>query len=65
MYIPTKWEIMTLIGSFGLFFSLFLLFSRYLPVIAMSELKTVIPAAQIHHHGSSQQSETSVPGDHR
>ncbi len=42
---PTKWDIMTLAGSFGLFFTLFLLFFRYLPVIAMSEVKMVSPAA--------------------
>jgi Ni/Fe-hydrogenase subunit HybB-like protein len=42
---PTKWDMMTLAGSFGLFFTLFLLFFRYLPVIAMSEVKMVSPAA--------------------
>ena len=42
---PTKWDIMTLAGSFGLFFTMFLLFFRYLPVIAMSEVKMVSPAA--------------------
>ena len=42
---PTKWDIMTLVGSFGLFFTLFLLFFRYLPVIAMSEVKMVAPEA--------------------
>jgi hypothetical protein len=29
-----------LIGSFGLFFTLFLLFCRYLPMVAMAEVKT-------------------------
>ncbi|MCP4006215.1 MAG: polysulfide reductase NrfD, partial [bacterium] len=33
-YVPTKIEIATLLGSFGLFFTLFLLFCRFLPVIA-------------------------------
>ena len=42
---PTKWDIMTLAGSFGLFFTMFLLFFRYLPVIAMSEVKMVSPEA--------------------
>ncbi len=48
-YTPTKWEIMTLIGSFCLFFALFLLFLRFLPMVAMSEVKGVLPEAQVHH----------------
>jgi molybdopterin-containing oxidoreductase family membrane subunit len=42
---PTIWDIMTLAGSFGLFFTLFLLFFRYLPVIAIAEVKAVSPEA--------------------
>ena len=64
-YVPTRWDIMTLIGSFGLFFSLFLLFSRYLPVIAMSEIKTVLPQAKIRHHGQRPEGGGSTAGDHR
>jgi len=41
-YTPTKIEIATLLGSFGLFFTLFLLFCRFLPVIAMGEIKGVL-----------------------
>ena len=40
---PTAVDIMMLIGSFGLFFSLFCLFCRFLPVIAISEVKNVMP----------------------
>ena len=40
---PTEIDIMMLIGSFGLFTTLFLLFCRFLPVIAISEVKNVIP----------------------
>jgi molybdopterin-containing oxidoreductase family membrane subunit len=36
---PTLLDITTLAGSFGLFFTLFLLFMRYLPVVAMAEVK--------------------------
>jgi Ni/Fe-hydrogenase subunit HybB-like protein len=39
MYRPTLIEIGTLIGSFGLFFSCFLLFIRVLPMIAIWEVK--------------------------
>lgn len=41
-YAPTSIEIATLLGSFGLFFTCFLLFCRLLPMIAISEVKGVI-----------------------
>jgi Ni/Fe-hydrogenase subunit HybB-like protein len=41
-YTPTPIEIATLIGSFGLFFTCFLLFVRFLPVIAIGEVKGVL-----------------------
>jgi ABC-type tungstate transport system substrate-binding protein len=39
-----------LLGSFGLFFTLFSLFVRFLPMIAIAEVKTVVPEADPHHH---------------
>jgi molybdopterin-containing oxidoreductase family membrane subunit len=44
-FIPTPFDYMTLAGSFGLFFTLFLLFCRYLPMVAMAEIKMIQPAA--------------------
>jgi Ni/Fe-hydrogenase subunit HybB-like protein len=41
-YTPTLIEVATLLGSFGLFFSCFLVFCRLLPVIAMAEVKGVL-----------------------
>ncbi len=41
-YSPTIIEILILIGSFGLFFAGFLLFCRFLPMIAMAEVKGVL-----------------------
>jgi molybdopterin-containing oxidoreductase family membrane subunit len=41
-YVPTSIEVATLAGSFGLFFSCFLLFCRLLPVIAMAEVKGML-----------------------
>jgi len=41
-YTPTIVEVATLLGSFGLFFSCFLLFCRFIPVIAMAEVKGVL-----------------------
>ena len=40
-YRPTPIEIATLLGSFGLFFTCFLIFCRILPMIAMAEVKGV------------------------
>ena len=56
-YIPSSWgyfrptwvDVCTFIGSFGLFMTLFLLFMRYLPMIAISEVKAVTPQADPHH----------------
>jgi Ni/Fe-hydrogenase subunit HybB-like protein len=45
-YAPTKIEVMTLIGSFGLFFTLFLLFIRVLPAISIGEVKSVLGFAR-------------------
>ena len=41
MYSPTWVEVMTFIGTFGLFFTLFFLFIRFLPGIAVAEVKSV------------------------
>ncbi|MFH2036863.1 MAG: NrfD/PsrC family molybdoenzyme membrane anchor subunit [Candidatus Zixiibacteriota bacterium] len=49
-YAPSIWDILTFIGSFGLFFTLFLLFIRLLPMISMSEVKGVLPEADPHHN---------------
>jgi molybdopterin-containing oxidoreductase family membrane subunit len=56
-YLPSSWgyfrptwvDVCTFIGSFGLFVTLFLLFMRYLPMIAISEVKGVTPQADPHH----------------
>jgi molybdopterin-containing oxidoreductase family membrane subunit len=49
-YRPTWVDLLTLAGSFGLFFTLFLLFCRYLPLVAMAEVKAVLPQADPHAH---------------
>lgn len=41
MFYPTFWDIAFLAGSVGLFFVLFLLFARLLPVLSMSELRAL------------------------
>jgi molybdopterin-containing oxidoreductase family membrane subunit len=56
-YRPTIWDVATLLGSFGLFFTLFLLFCRFLPIVAMAEVKSILPRAGLDHgphHGHGQ-----------
>ena len=45
---PTIWDVMCLLGSFGLFFTMFCLFVRFLPMVATAEVKTVLPQANPH-----------------
>ena len=55
-YLPSAWnyfrptfvDIGIFVGSFGLFFTLFLLFLRYVPMIAIAEIKGVLPQASPH-----------------
>ena len=49
-FTPTPIDLLMLVGSFGLFFTLFLLFVRYLPMVAMAEVKTVLPGAHGEEH---------------
>ncbi|RCS54791.1 hydrogenase [Bremerella cremea] len=46
-FVPTWVDYGMLIGSFGLFFTLFLLFVRFGPIVAMAEVKSVM--AHPHH----------------
>ncbi|MGQ9819892.1 MAG: NrfD/PsrC family molybdoenzyme membrane anchor subunit [Candidatus Kapaibacteriales bacterium] len=48
---PTIFDIGILIGSFGLFFTLVILFIKFLPVVSIAEVKAVIPTSQPHHKG--------------
>src|SRR2546421_172954 len=50
LFIPTWVDIWTFIGTHGIFLSLFLLFIRFLPMIAMSEVKIVLPESDVHRH---------------
>jgi Ni/Fe-hydrogenase subunit HybB-like protein len=42
MYYPTRWDWATYIGTFGLFFTLFFLFIRFLPMISIVEVRTLV-----------------------
>jgi Ni/Fe-hydrogenase subunit HybB-like protein len=53
LYKPTVVDVGILVGSFGMFFTLVLLFARVLPVIATTEMKMVLPGSQPHHGGAT------------
>jgi len=50
-YRPTAIDVLTFVGSFGLFFTLFLLFVRFLPMVGMAEVKGVMPQAHLDRPG--------------
>jgi molybdopterin-containing oxidoreductase family membrane subunit len=47
MYSPTIWDWATYVGTLGLFMTLLLLFIRFLPMIAIFEMRTLVPAARV------------------
>ncbi|MFG0256749.1 MAG: NrfD/PsrC family molybdoenzyme membrane anchor subunit [Phycisphaerales bacterium JB043] len=54
-YSPTWVDIWTYIGSLGIFMTFFLLFLRFLPMLAISELKNVMPEAHVHRDDHSEE----------
>jgi molybdopterin-containing oxidoreductase family membrane subunit len=47
MYTPTFWDWSTYIGTIGLFLSLMFLFIRFLPMISIFEMQTILPEAKV------------------
>ena len=74
-YLPSSWDyfsptiidVLTYVGTFGLFFTCFLLFLRFVPMVAIAEVKGVTPAADPHFydgHGDGHSShESPKPAD--
>jgi molybdopterin-containing oxidoreductase family membrane subunit len=44
---PTIWDLSTLAGTIGLFLTLLFLFLRFLPMISIFEMRTLLPAARV------------------
>jgi Ni/Fe-hydrogenase subunit HybB-like protein len=42
MYYPTRWDWATYVGTFGLFFTCFYLFLRFLPMISIVEVRALV-----------------------
>jgi molybdopterin-containing oxidoreductase family membrane subunit len=47
MFYPTFWDILTFVGTIGLFGTLMFLFVRVLPLISIFEVRTLLPEAQV------------------
>jgi molybdopterin-containing oxidoreductase family membrane subunit len=56
MYHPTFWDWATYLGTFGLFLSLLFVFLRYLPAIAMSEMRQLVSRPSESHQPLSGES---------
>ena len=50
-YMPSWIDMCFLLGSFGWFFMWFLLFIKQMPVIAIAEVKEIVPPKMLHDHG--------------
>jgi Ni/Fe-hydrogenase subunit HybB-like protein len=46
MYYPTKYDWAIFVGTLGFFVALFLLFIRFLPMISIFEMRTLVPEAE-------------------
>lgn len=46
MYYPTFWDWSTFIGTIGLFLALLFLFIRFLPMISIFEMRTLVPKSE-------------------
>jgi len=47
MYKPSQWDWGMFIGTIGFFFALLFLFIRFLPMISIFEMRTILPAAEV------------------
>jgi molybdopterin-containing oxidoreductase family membrane subunit len=52
-YSGTFWDYATFIGTIGLFLSLIFLFIRFLPMISIFEMRTLLPAAEVREEAHS------------
>jgi Ni/Fe-hydrogenase subunit HybB-like protein len=52
MYAGTMWDWMTYVGTLGLFAWLLFLFIRFVPMISIFEMRTLVPEASVDEHGA-------------
>jgi Ni/Fe-hydrogenase subunit HybB-like protein len=51
MYYPTIWDWFTYIGTLGLFLTMLFLFLRFLPMISIFEMRTLLPESKVRDEG--------------
>jgi Ni/Fe-hydrogenase subunit HybB-like protein len=51
MFKPTVWDYLTFFGTIGMFFVLFLLFIRLMPMISISEMRALLPGTHAREEG--------------
>jgi molybdopterin-containing oxidoreductase family membrane subunit len=47
MYQPSQWDWAMFVGTIGFFFALLFLFIRFLPMISIFEMRTILPEAEV------------------
>jgi molybdopterin-containing oxidoreductase family membrane subunit len=63
MFYPTKVDVGLFIGSIGLFFTLFLLFIRFLPSVAMAEVKLLLKHSSEEAKTGGKKKHSHVPAE--
>jgi molybdopterin-containing oxidoreductase family membrane subunit len=51
MYMPTRWDWATFVGTIGLFLTLLYLFIRFLPMISIYEMRGLVEETQAEKTG--------------
>jgi molybdopterin-containing oxidoreductase family membrane subunit len=64
LFRPTIIDVGTFMGTIGVFFTLFLLFMRWLPMVAMAEVKATMMQADAHRAGEADTKHASSHGEH-
>jgi molybdopterin-containing oxidoreductase family membrane subunit len=59
MYYPTFFDFLTYAGTIGLFLTFFFLFIRFVPMISIFEVRTLLPEARVAHQHAH-----AAPGGH-
>lgn len=64
MYSPTMFDWSMFLGTIGFFFTLLYLFVRFVPIISIFEVRTLLPDAHVAHghHGAHDHDDTFVGG---
>jgi molybdopterin-containing oxidoreductase family membrane subunit len=53
LYSPTVWDWAVFIGTLGMFFALLFLFLRFLPMISIFEMRTLLPESALREKGTA------------